>query len=163
MILRSVMIEIHIPEYPESLCLEHLMLDYNGTLAVDGKLINGVSEKLQTLSAHLTIHVVTADTFGLTKEQMKAIPCHIEILSAGNQAEKKAEYLKRLGTHKTVCIGNGANDQEMLKYAALGIAVIQEEGAAVASLMAADVVCQSIHHALDLLLYPQRLIATLRR
>ncbi len=139
------------------------MLDYNGTLAVDGQLIGGVAEKLQQLSEQLVIHVVTADTFGLTGEHMKNIPCHIEILDEGDQEQKKADYLKTLGAEKTVCIGNGANDRKMLKNAILGIAVIQEEGAATKTLIAADVLCHSIHDALDLLLKPKRLIATLRK
>jgi soluble P-type ATPase len=50
----------------------------------------------------------------------------------------------------------------MLKEAILGIAVIQEEGAAVESLVAADIVTRSILDALDLLLRPLRLTATLR-
>jgi soluble P-type ATPase len=59
-------------------------------------------------------------------------------------------------------IGNGRNDQLMLAAAALGIAVVQEEGAAIESLSAADVVLPDIRSALDLLLFPKRLIATLR-
>jgi soluble P-type ATPase len=50
----------------------------------------------------------------------------------------------------------------MLKEAALGIAVVQEEGDAVDTLVAADVVCNSINSALELLRNSLRLIATLR-
>ena len=49
----------------------------------------------------------------------------------------------------------------MLQEAALGIALIQGEGAAVQTLQSADVICTSITHALGLLLFPKRLIATL--
>jgi soluble P-type ATPase len=50
----------------------------------------------------------------------------------------------------------------MLAAAALGIAVVQKEGAATETLSAADVVVSDIRSALDMLLFPKRLIATLR-
>jgi soluble P-type ATPase len=50
----------------------------------------------------------------------------------------------------------------MLKAADLGIAVMQGEGAAVETLLAAAVVAPDIRAALGLLLYPARLVATLR-
>jgi len=49
-----------------------------------------------------------------------------------------------------------------LQRAALGIAVLGGEGLATVCLAAADVVVPSVESALDLLLYPRRLIATLR-
>jgi soluble P-type ATPase len=68
-----------------------------------------------------------------------------------------------LGAAQVAAVGNGANDEGMLRAAAVGIAVIQQEGTAVATLCAADVVVPDIRAALDLLIEPQRLIATLRR
>ena len=61
-----------------------------------------------------------------------------------------------------MAVGNGRNDRLMLKEAALGIAVLQAEGAAAEALLAADVVAPDILAALDLLLAPEGLIATLR-
>jgi soluble P-type ATPase len=54
------------------------------------------------------------------------------------------------------------NDAEMLIAVRLGICVIGPEGAHRAALDAADVVCSSIRSALDLLLNPRVLTATLR-
>jgi soluble P-type ATPase len=51
----------------------------------------------------------------------------------------------------------------MLNTAGIGIAVLGEEGLCVETLNAADVVVRDIHNALDSLLKPQRLVATLRR
>ena len=70
--------------------------------------------------------------------------------------------MEDLGAERTACIGNGRNDRAMLEKAGLGILVIQEEGAAVESLLAADVACRDILAALQLLLHPLRLVATLR-
>ncbi len=155
------MIEIPIPEFGP-LNLSHLILDYNGTLACDGMLLAGVAERLQRLARHLNLHVVTADTFGQAQTQLAGLPCTLHILAKERQAEGKLDYLQHLGTASTACIGNGRNDRLMLEAAALGIAVLQQEGAAAFTLTAADVVVGNIDDALDLLLHPLRLCATLR-
>lgn len=155
------MIRIEIPGHKE-LQLDHLVLDYNGTLACDGHLITGVKESLNALADNLQIHIVTADTFGKAASRLEGVPCKLSILPAGNQDTAKLEYIKGLSGELTVCIGNGRNDRFMLKEAALGIAVVLEEGAAVEALLSADVVCTSIVSALELLTNPLRLTATLR-
>jgi soluble P-type ATPase len=155
------MIEITIPGY-KTLQLAYLVLDYNGTLARDGSLMGGVRECLTALAKSLHIHVVTADTFGKVESGMKGIPCSVSILPLENQDIGKLEYVKKLGLSHTVCIGNGRNDRLMLKASMLGIAVVLEEGAALETLLAADVVCTSIISALELLQHPLRLTATLR-
>jgi len=155
------MLEIVIPGY-KKLQLEFLVLDYNGTLACDGALLDGVGERLKTLAKTLKIYVLTADTFGKAIEELDGIPCELKILPPGDQDLGKLDFIKQLGTDTTVCIGNGRNDLRMVKSAALGIVVVQEEGAAVETLLAADVVCPSIHSALELLISPLRLVATLR-
>jgi len=48
------------------------------------------------------------------------------------------------------------------RIAALGIATVQREGAAVEAVQAADIVALDVRDALDLLLVPRRLLATLR-
>jgi len=155
------MITVDIPGY-KTLALEHLVLDYNGTLACDGKVIPGVKEGLDALSEKMKIHVLTADTFGKVRSGLEGFPCDISILPIENQADGKLAYVEGLGRRHTVCIGNGRNDQLMLKESALGIAVILEEGVAVESVLSADIVCTGIVSALDLLMNPLRLTATLR-
>lgn len=76
-------------------------------------------------------------------------------------APQKAELVGRLGAESVIAVGNGRNDVAMLT-AALGIAVLGAEGCAGAALRAADVVVPSISDALDCLLEPRRLVATLR-
>ena len=155
------MIEIAIPG-AEKLSLKYLVMDYNGTLAIDGKLITGVKEGLEALSDRLESFVVTADTFGKARSELEGLPCELTVLPQGAQDIGKLEYIKRLGCESTVCIGNGRNDRLMLKESALGIAVVLEEGAAMDTVLAADIVCTSIVSALDLLANPLRLVATLR-
>ena len=155
------MLEIDIPGY-KTLQLDHLVLDYNGTLACEGKLLEGVKDRLAVLAKDLNIHVLTADTFGTVRSQLQGVPCQVSILPPGSQDEGKLAYIQGLGPEATVCIGNGRNDRLMLKEASLGIAVALDEGAAVEAIRAADVVCTGIDAALDLLLNPLRLVATLR-
>jgi soluble P-type ATPase len=154
-------IEINIPGN-RILQLKHMVLDYNGTIACDGDLITGVKENLIALADKLQIHVLTADTFGNARRGLEGIKCELSIIAPEAQDIGKLDYVKRLGAENTVCVGNGHNDQLMLKEAALGIAVILEEGAAAATLSAADVVCTNIVSALELLKNPLRLVATLR-
>ena len=155
------MIETSIPGFG-TLHIEHLVLDYNGTLACDGKLLPGVKKTLEIIANKLQIHILTADTFGKAQSQLKSIPCELVILPKENQDIGKLKYVQQLNPEFTVCIGNGRNDRLMVKEAALGIAVIQKEGASMETMAAADIVCTSIVVALDLLTNPLRLIATLR-
>jgi len=155
------MLEIAIPG-AEILRFDHLVADFNGTLACDGALLPGVGEALFRLADRLRIHVLTADTFGKAREALADISCELEILPPGAQDSAKLRYVEILGVARCVCIGNGCNDRKMLAAAGLGIAVIQGEGAAVNTLLAADVVVPDIGVALGLLLNPARLVATLR-
>lgn len=155
------MIEIDIPGF-RTLRLSHLVADYNGTLAVDGMLLPGVAEALTQLASDVRIHVVTADTFGMAGAQLAGLPVHLTIIPGTSQAAAKGAFVASLGGNTVVAIGNGRNDGEMLAAAALGIALIQQEGAAGATLAKADVVCSSAMDALELLRNPKRLVATLR-
>ena len=155
------MLEIIIPGY-KTLLLHHLVMDYNGTLARDGLLLDGVRDRLISLSEKMQLHVVTADTFGLARSQLSGLPCELAILPVEEQVQAKLAYIQRLGDVQVVAIGNGRNDQRMLQAAALGIAIIQGECAALETCLAADVLAPDILAALDLLRLPKRLIATLR-
>ncbi len=144
--------------------LTHLVLDVNGTIAVDGHLIPGVKERLSRLARTLEIVMVTADTYGRQRAIDSELEMTAEHLTLGQpEAPQKAEVIRRLGAAGTVAIGNGANDVEMLKAAALSIVVLGEEGTSLGAVQAADVLARSIVDALDLLLHPRRLVATLRQ
>ncbi|MCD6116304.1 HAD hydrolase family protein [bacterium] len=156
------MIEIQIPG-SDNINIKHLVFDFNGTLAIDGKLIEGVRERLLKLSDFVKIHVITADTFGMARKELKSVPCSLKILSSDTQAEEKAKFVKSLEKQNVCAIGNGFNDNEMVRSAELGIAVIQEEGAAKATILNSDIICKSIIDAMEILLNPKRITASLRR
>lgn len=155
------MIEVDIPG-AETVRLTHLVLDYNGTLALDGELLDGVAEKMAELAKHMTLHVITADTHGTVAEKLLGLPCALHIIGSKEQDSHKDAFVRTLGGDKVAAIGNGRNDGLMLKSAALGIALIQAEGASIAAILQADIICTDILDAFDLLLQPARLKATLR-
>jgi P-type E1-E2 ATPase len=142
---------------------EHLVLDLNGTVALDGQVIPGVQERVAALSAYLAVYLVTADTHGKAEETSAQIGCHLVRIRPGDEASQKQALVERLGASQVIAIGNGANDARMLSTAGLGIAVVGQEGLALDALQTADLLVGQIADALDLLLSPQRLVATLRR
>lgn len=155
------MIEIEIPGFG-SLTIKNVVFDFNGTLAIDGKLINGVKEKLNLLANQLEIYVLTADTFGMASAQLEGIPCQLKILSGADEAGQKEKFVKDLGTENICAFGNGNNDQKMLTAVRLGIAIIEGEGCSKQALQSADLIVSSIAQGIDLLLNPMMLKATLR-
>ncbi len=155
------MIELDIPGFGR-LTLHHLVLDYNGTLALDGRIQPGVLSRLTQLGATLNTHILTADTFGTVRSTFGTGDHNVHILQPGDERKAKADFVRTLGPQSCACMGNGNNDSEMLREAGLAVAVLQPEGVAKAALNAAHIVVPGIEAGLDLLLHPARLKATLR-
>jgi len=143
--------------------LEHLVLDLNGTIAQDGEVIPGVPRRLRELETRLRAHLVTADTRGRAGEIARHLGVRLERITPGREAQQKRELVEKLGPDRVVALGNGSNDVQMLREAALGIAVLGPEGLALEAMQAADILVPDVSDALDLLLHPQRLVATWRR
>ena len=156
------MITIAIPGRA-ALHLEHLVTDFNGTIAESGHLIEGVPERLVALADQLRVTVLTADTFGRAGIELAGLPVELIVLSGGEEDATKAAHVSALGSSSVVAMGNGANDQLMLTDAALSLVIMEAEGTSGAVLAAADVLFRDVRDALDALLEPQRLVATLRR
>jgi P-type E1-E2 ATPase len=156
------MIELQIPGRG-IVRLEYAVFDVNGTLAVDGVLLKGIEARIALLRGKLEVRLITADTHGRQSEIDKKLKFKADRLEHGDERQQKANYIWQLGAQQVVAIGNGNNDVEMLKAAEIGIVVIGREGAAREAIQAADVVVFDVLDAIDLLLNPKRLIATLRR
>jgi soluble P-type ATPase len=162
LVYNKFMIELNIPGRG-SVRLQHLVCDVNGTLAVDGQLLDGVKQRLFVLCDRLSLHLLTANTHGqqdIIDQQLSLKSVRIQ---PGNEADQKASYVVGLGAESCVAIGQGANDAAMLRQAALGICVLSTEGTAVETFQAADLLVASIHDALDMLNKPLRIVATLRK
>ena len=155
------MISIVIPGWG-NIEIENIVLDLNGTIATDGKIPLDVREKINLLSEKVTIYILTADTQGTAEEEVRGMNADMIKIAEEDSKNRKFEFLKTFDFEKTVAIGNGNNDQLILKEAALGIAVLGEEGMSVLAMKNADIIVKNISDALDLLLKPKRLMATLR-
>jgi len=158
----SRVIEIRVPGRGDY-AIEHMVLDLNGTIALDGKIIGGVKERIIALSKNVGIIVVTADTNKNAKKLLKDLPVALCTIEEARESEQKARLVREKGEEVTVCVGNGSNDVSMLKESAIGICIVGREGASSEAMMAADLVVPSINDALELLLKPHRMKASLRR
>ena len=156
------MIELNIPGRGQ-IELEHLVCDVNGTLAVDGRLQDGLVRGFSTLKDRLNIHLLTADMHGKQEIIDRQLNLEAVRIKPGNEALQKADYVEQIGAKRVVAIGQGANDAGMLKKASIGICVFSPEGVAVETLLAADLVVLDIKSALELLEKPLRLVASLRK
>lgn len=156
------MIELTIPGRG-TIRLNHLVCDVNGTLAVDGRLLDGMVTRLSALRDRLELHLLTADTHGRQHQIDQQLKTQAVRVQRGQEARQKADYVQQLGAEQVIAIGQGANDAAMLRAAAIGICVFSAEGTAVETLLAADLVVPDIHTALDLIEHPLRLVASLRQ
>ena len=145
----------------EDLALQHLVLDYNGTIAEDGAIIEGIAERLDILSKELSICVITADTHGTAASRCAHLPLEVKTFPTVQVGEIKAAEVRSL-KGGVCCIGNGFNDIQMSDASDLSICVIGKEGCCGALIARCDVIVTSILDALDLLIKSDRLRATLR-
>ncbi len=154
------MLTVRIPGR-DDFTVSHLLLDYNGTIALDGNVIPTILPQLEQLSKDLCIYVITADTHGTASKNCEGLPLEVKVFPTTDVGRIKAEEARRL-SGGVACIGNGFNDIQMSDVCDLSICVIGREGCCGALLSHADVVVTSIEDALDLLIKTDRLRATLR-
>lgn len=145
-----------------ALDLEHVVLDFNGTLAVDGVVNSEVRELLRRLAESFTLHVLTADTRGTAAGEVEDLPVTLHIVTADDAGGEKRRIVEHLGATSCACLGNGRNDAPMLGIACLAIAVLEKEGMYAGLISEADLIVRSIEDGLNLLLDEKRLIAGLR-
>ena len=140
-----------------------IVCDYNGTIAKDGIVLPGIKELFSSLGREYSLHVITADTFGSVKKQLEGYGASIKILSGKDHTKEKADFIRSLGAGNCAALGNGNNDSAMLEQAAVGIAVLGDEGCSRDALINSDIVVKGSLEGLMLFVEPKRLIATLRR
>ena len=148
------MIRIEIPGR-DIIEIEHIVLDYNGTIALDGQLIEGAAWRIREL------YVLTADTYGTVRSQCDGLGAEVKTFPRANAAECKEEIVRALGG-KVACVGNGFNDIKMFDIADLSIVIMDGEGVCAGLIAHSDVLVRSAEEGLDLLLKTDRLRATLR-
>ncbi len=147
----------------KNLNLKYLVLDVNGTISTEGKLIDGVKEKIEILKKEFEIYLLTADTFGKGKEISDFLGIKMHKLEGKDEDIEKLNFIKKLGSENCIAMGNGNNDALMLKESALGISIIGEEGLSSLTLKNSDIIFKDINNALESLIKNKRIVATLRR
>ena len=155
------MFNLEIPGYGK-LEIQNLVLDYNGTIARDGKLLEGVRDMINKLIPMVDVHIITADTYGTVEKEIGDMPVKVKIIKGDNELVEKRDYLKEIGPQITMAIGNGYNDQLLLREAKVSVVVVGSEACSTILLNIADLVVKDIYDAIGLLLNPDRLKASLR-
>jgi soluble P-type ATPase len=158
-------IQIQIPGFgPRE--IRTVITDFTGTLSHGGVVSPEAREKLIRLAELVEIHVLSADTFGTVNQQLAGVPVTLQILESGREHEQKAVYASRHHPRHVAALGNGNNDRLLLarvkEAGGLAIAVDNGEGCSVETLLQSHVLVHGAANALDLLIEPLGLLATLR-
>ncbi|QKF82355.1 HAD family hydrolase [Halarcobacter ebronensis] len=146
----------------EAFEIKSIVFDYNGTIAIDGRVIEGILEQINELSKSFDFYVITADTYGTVQKELENTSCKVITIGKENQDEKKLEFIKSLDSKTVLSVGNGRNDKLMLKESILGIAILQDEGLCTQTFLNSDILVKSIFDVFGFLRDKNRLIATLR-
>jgi len=158
-------ITIDIPGFGK-LQINAILSDYTGTLAFSGKLVTGVIDRLLLLAQLVDIHVVTADSFGTAEKELRGLPLVCKRLEGEKEDVQKQRYAEELNPRYVASFGNGNNDRLHMKLVkesgGVTVAVDNGEGCAHEAIRNANVIVHGAANALDLLLEPTRLRATLR-
>jgi len=147
----------------ESLELHFVLIDFEGTLAMDGRVHPKAKDKVNLLSKRVTVYILTKSSKGKVEETLKKMKAEILYMTEGDSSQQKLDVLQRLGPHQTAVIGNGFDDVQIMEQAGLGMCVIGKEGSSTEAVAKADLVVDSVLDALDFLLKPLRQGATLGR
>lgn len=110
-------------------------LTTTGTIAVDGKVLPELRERIEALLKLVPVYVLTADTYGTVRAQCEPLGMIVHTFPREGAAQCKEEIVKAL-PGASACFGNGFNDIEMFGAAALSVAILEGEGLC-ASLLAA--------------------------
>jgi len=156
------LLRIAIPERGEY-AIRHLVFDYNGTLAVNGQMEEAVLSRMADLAGSFHVSVITADTYGTVAEALRGTGIDVKIISKARGTLDKRDYVESLGASEVIAFGNGSNDALMLETAAIGVVVMNPEGVSLEAMLKGDLLVNSIHEAMDLVVKPDRLVADLRR
>jgi len=147
----------------ESLELHFVLIDFEGTLAMDGRVHPKAKDKVNLLSKRVTVYIFTKSSKEKVEETLKKMKAEILYMTEGDSSQQKLDVLQRLGPHQTAVIGNGFDDVQIMEQAGLGMCVIGKEGSSPEAVAKADLVVTSVLDALDFLLKPLRQGATLGR
>jgi len=155
--------------------IEFILIDFEGTLAIDRRVHPKAKDKVNLLSKRTKIYIFVNsptppfDKGGkggilakeLIEERLRKVKAEIIYLAEGDSSRRKLDLLRQLGPTRCAAIGNGTDDATLMREAGIGICVIGREGASGQVVKNADLVFPDILDALDFLLKPLRQKSTL--
>ena len=147
----------------EDLDIHFVLIDFEGTLAMDGRVHPKAKDKVNLLSKRASIYILTKSNREKVEETLRKMKAEILYVAEGDSSQQKLNVLQRLGPHQTAVIGNGLDDGQIMEQAGLGMCVIGKEGSSAEAMAKADLVVTHVLDALDFLLKPLRQRATLGR
>ncbi|MDW7671547.1 MAG: ATPase P [Bacillota bacterium] len=142
--------------------IKQAVFDYNGTLATDGRMCQGVREVLTLLTEYMQVVVLTADTYGTVAQELEGTGVKLHRFPSERAGLSKRNFVADNNPQTTLTVGNGLNDLPMTEISCLSIAVIGSEGCHGKLLAAADIVVKDVMDVFALLKNPDRIKATLR-
>jgi alkaline phosphatase D len=72
----------------DTLRLDHLVLDFTGTLSKDGALLPGVAAQLRKIAVKVRVSVCTADSFGTARQALEGLPLEISIIKTAQDKNR---------------------------------------------------------------------------
>jgi P-type E1-E2 ATPase len=150
----------NIPHVDE-LEINTIVLDLNGTLSVNGSVVDGAKERIEKLLAMgIEVTLFTGDQRGTADELCKGLGISYR---QAKTSDEKERFFKEFDVEKTAAIGNARIDIGMFKHAALSVATLQAEGIHTDIIKHVDIIVPSINDALDLFIDSNSLKATMRK
>jgi soluble P-type ATPase len=145
----------------EPIEIDFILIDFDGTLASDGRIHPKAKDRLNLLSKKTRVVVLAKGEKERVEGALNRVKAELAFVPEGAASQAKLDLLRQLGPTRGVAIGNGVEDAPFIEEAALGICILGKEGTAVSVLSKADLVFTDIVHALEFLLKPLRQKATL--
>ena len=126
-----------------------------------------VRARLARLAKLVEVHVLTIDTFGTARRELRGLPIELNFLTSKQRNDReKQRYVLKQEPKFVAAFGNGTIDRLILKTVrdagGLAVAVDNGEGCALEAILNANVFIHGSEQALDLLLKPNSCKATLR-
>jgi soluble P-type ATPase len=145
----------------EDIEITAIVIDFNGTLAVRGEVVQGAAEKInQMKQLGFRIILVTSDQRGNAKAA--AAKLGIEFVEA-KDAGAKEKFMLTLDSGKVAAIGNARIDTGLYKKAKIRVATLQAEGIHTGILPFVDMIVPSVIDALDLFMDADTFVATMKK
>jgi soluble P-type ATPase len=140
---------------------EFILIDFEGTLTSDRRVHPKAKDKINLLSKRARIFIFTTGEKESVSAVLRNVKAEVIYLKEGEASHGKLDLLQQLGPHRTVAMGSGMSDIEMIQNSGLSIGVMSREGTLSEVIAKADLVFMTVVDALDFLLKPLRQKATL--